>query len=84
MMEQVRLCVVWPTENWLGSSLNQILGWMTVRESYSCALELGPLPPARAARLFYVNKSMTGADGIITHQSSAVLVIIMLALVCTA
>ena len=24
MMEQVRLCAVWPTENWLGSSLNQI------------------------------------------------------------
>ena len=39
MMEQVRLCAVWPTENWLGSSLNQILDWMTVRESYSRALE---------------------------------------------
>ena len=23
MMEQVRLCAVWPMENWLGSSLNQ-------------------------------------------------------------
>ena len=42
-MEQVRLCAVWPMENWLGSSLNQIQGWTTVRESYSCALEQGPL-----------------------------------------
>ena len=24
VMEQVRLCAVWPMENWLGSSLNQI------------------------------------------------------------
>ena len=31
MMEQVRLCAVLPTENWLGSSLNHIQGyWMTV------------------------------------------------------
>ena len=28
---------------WLGSSLNQIQGWTTVRESYSHALEQGPL-----------------------------------------
>ena len=28
MMEQVRLCAVWPTENWLGSSINHIQGWM--------------------------------------------------------
>ena len=40
MME---LCAVWPMDNWLGSSLNQIQGWTTVRESYSCALEQGPL-----------------------------------------
>ena len=26
MMEWVRLCAVWPMENWLGSSLNQIQG----------------------------------------------------------
>ena len=44
-MEQVRLCAVWPTENWLGSSLNQIQGWTTVRESYSRALEQRPLIP---------------------------------------
>ena len=43
IMEQVRLCAVWPMENWLGSSLNQIQGWTTVRESYSCALEQGPM-----------------------------------------
>ena len=43
MMEQVRLCAVWPIENWLGSSLNQIRGWTTVRESYSRALEQGTL-----------------------------------------
>ena len=30
MMEQVRLCAVWPMENWLGSSMNHIQGWMTV------------------------------------------------------
>ena len=43
MMEQVRLCAVWPLENWLGSSLNQIQGWTTVQEPYSRALEQGPL-----------------------------------------
>ena len=48
MMEQVRLSAVWPMENWLGSSLNQILGWTTVRESYSRALEQGPLSPSLA------------------------------------
>ena len=30
MMEQVRLCAVRPMENWLGSSMNHIQGWMTV------------------------------------------------------
>ena len=30
MMEQARLCSVWPTENWIGSSMNHIQGWMTV------------------------------------------------------
>ena len=45
MMEQVRrLCDAWPLENWLGSSLNQIQRWTTVRESYSRALEQGSLP----------------------------------------
>ena len=43
MMEQVRICAVWPTDNWLGYSLNQIQGWTTVRESYSRALEQGSL-----------------------------------------
>ena len=33
-------------ENWLGPSLNQIQGWTTVRESYSHALEQGPLAPS--------------------------------------
>ena len=36
MMEQVRLCAVWL---WLGSSLNQIQGMTTVRESFSRVLE---------------------------------------------
>ena len=27
MMEQVRLCAVWPMENWIASSLKQIQGW---------------------------------------------------------
>ena len=43
MMGPVSICAVWPTENWLGSSLNKIQGWTTVRESYSPALEQGPL-----------------------------------------
>ena len=43
IMEQVRLCAVRPTENWLGSSLNQIQGGTAVRESYYRALEQGPL-----------------------------------------
>ena len=43
LTEQVRLCAVFPKENWLSSSLNQIQGWTTVRESYSRALEQGPL-----------------------------------------
>ena len=30
MMKQVKLCAVWSTENWLGSSVNHIQGWMTV------------------------------------------------------
>ena len=38
VMEQVILCAVW-----LGSSLNQIQGLTTGRESYSRAFELGPL-----------------------------------------
>ena len=45
MMEQVRLCSVWPMENWLGSPLNQIQDWTTVRESYFRALEQGYLLP---------------------------------------
>ena len=48
VMEQVRLCAVWPTENWLGSSLNHMQGWMTVRECCRYALEKGCLvTPAR-------------------------------------
>ena len=43
MMEHVRLCAVWPMENWLGSSLNHKQGWPAVRESYSRALEQGRL-----------------------------------------
>ena len=43
MMEQARLCAVGPMENWLGSSLNLIEDCTTVIESYSRALEQGPL-----------------------------------------
>ena len=43
ILEQVRLSAVWPIENWIGSSLNKIQGWTDVRESYSRALEKGPL-----------------------------------------
>ena len=42
-MEQVRLFAVCPMENWLGSSLYQIQGWTTFRESYSRALKQRPL-----------------------------------------
>ena len=38
-MEQVRLCAVWPTENWLGSSRNHMQGWMIVWECCRHALE---------------------------------------------
>ena len=30
IMDQIRLCAVWPKENWLTSSMNHIQGWMTV------------------------------------------------------
>ena len=36
MLDQVRLCAVRPLENWLGSSLNQIQGWMTGNMLLSC------------------------------------------------
>ena len=32
MMEHVRLCASWPTENWLGSSMSHMQGWLTVWE----------------------------------------------------
>ena len=58
MMEQVRLCAVWPMENWLGSSLNQIQGWNTVEESYSHALDqskdLCPVPSMFCKLSFYM------------------------------
>ena len=47
MMEQGRICAVWPTENWLGSSMNHIQGWRTVWESYFHALEKGCLAADR-------------------------------------
>ena len=27
IMKKVRLCAVWPMENWLGSAMNKIQGW---------------------------------------------------------
>ena len=30
VMEQVRLCAVWPTENWLDSSMNHRKSWKSV------------------------------------------------------
>ena len=44
MMEHVRLCAVYPTENWLGSSVNHIRGWETVWICWCHALEKGCLP----------------------------------------
>ena len=49
-VEKVRLYAVSPMENWLGSSLNQIQGWTTVRQSYSRALEQRPLFLSRKGR----------------------------------
>ena len=43
MMEHVRFYAVWPMQNWPGSTLNQIQGWTTVRESCSRVLEQRPL-----------------------------------------
>ena len=56
MMEQVWLCAVWPMENWFGSSLNQIQGWTTLRESYSRALEQRPLVKTLPALKFKAEK----------------------------
>ena len=50
-MIRLRLCAVCSMENWLGSSLNQVQGWNTVRESYSIDLEQGPLPPSPSLHL---------------------------------
>ena len=47
MMEQVRLCAVWPTESWIGSSMNHIQGWMPVWICYCHALEKGCLTSGR-------------------------------------
>ena len=58
-MEQVGLCAVWHMKNWLGSSLNKIQGWTTVRESYSRALEQGPLLIPLFLPLFHPLKSIT-------------------------
>ena len=43
MMEQVRLCAVWPMDNLLGSSMNHIQGWMTVWQCCCPDLENGCL-----------------------------------------
>ena len=40
-------------ENWLGSSLNQIQGWATVREPYSRSLEQRPLAAVVVAAEVY-------------------------------
>ena len=65
MMEQVRLCAVSPMENWLGSSLNQIQGSTTVRESYSHALELSQSPCQVQYRLPYLLRDRDDADRLI-------------------
>ena len=62
-MEQVRLCVVWPKENRLGSSLNQIQGWTTVREPYSRALEQGPLMVPLCIGMGTKRTNKSGNDG---------------------
>ena len=63
MLEQVRRCSVWPGENWFGSSLNQIQGWVNdLNMLLSCFREKIPeerVPPRR--------RSITGYLG---HLSS--------------
>ena len=51
MMEQVRLCAVWPMGIWLDSSLNQIQGWTTIRQTYSRGLVQWPLDTTGYAAL---------------------------------
>ena len=60
--ELVRLCAVWPMENWLGSSFNQIQGRTTVRESYPHALEQGPLAEFRHVRFEQFTPRSVGRD----------------------
>ena len=43
MMEQEQMGSVWPMENWLGSSIKHIQGWMTVWICYCHPLEQGYL-----------------------------------------
>ena len=56
-MEQVRLCAVWPTENWLGSSMNQVQGWKTVLICYCHALETGCLSAINSWESIIVKKN---------------------------
>ena len=45
MIEQARLCAVWPMENWLGSSMNHMHCWMTVWICYWHAPQSRSLSP---------------------------------------
>ena len=45
MMEQLSLCVVWTMENWLGTSMNHIQGWMTLRMLLTCFRKRTSAPP---------------------------------------
>ena len=71
MMEQVRLCAVWPMENWLGSSLNQIQGWTTVRESYPRALEQGSLHHHQGVRKEVVKERRFSLRHVLSLLSSS-------------
>ena len=63
VMEHVRLCALWSTDNWHGSSLNKIQGWTTVRESYSRALEQGSLKEAvQSVALFALQCGSSNCD----------------------
>ena len=63
MKEEVKLCAVWPMENWIGYSLNQIQGWTTVRKSYSRVLEEGSLVWGGGGALFALAGSAHGPFG---------------------
>ena len=38
MMEHIRLCTVWPMDNWFGSSMSHIQGWVGRLSEYATVM----------------------------------------------